>query len=273
MRRRSTGEPGAKQCTHSVHALESVFTDVCTERAHFVAQRAMSACRPLGSPSVDIESEKTILGKVVVNPDPDDDDVMVAWLQQGMQAARFGIPLRHVNAAHPPEVEEMQSILRSTRRVLVVALGCMALAVFVAAPAFGAYTSGAGALGIPTTVSAGEAVSLSFSGCAGATAVTVNFDSSSLGSITSDSSGNVNGSITIPSGASAGSHTVTASCADPAGGTLTVSQDVTVAGASTSGLPFTGATVLPLVFTALGLCVIGGIAAFATRRRRSTTAV
>ncbi len=166
----------------------------------------------------------------------------------------------------------MHSIFRRTSRVLVAAAGLTALSALVAAPAFGQYGGTTGALTIPTTVSAGEVVSLSFSGCAANTAVTVSFDSSRLGSLTSDSAGAVSRTITIPSSASAGSHTVTATCANPAGATLTVTQTVTVAAATaSSALPFTGANAVPVALIALGLCLMGGAATLVSRRRRSST--
>jgi LPXTG-motif cell wall-anchored protein len=97
-----------------------------------------------------------------------------------------------------------------------------------------------------------------------------------LGTATADADGVATLSVTIPSDATPGTHTITASGTGIDGEPLSVSTTVTVladgaAGAddgATGGLPRTGSDPMPIARIAAALVAVGGGLLFITRRRR-----
>jgi hypothetical protein len=100
--------------------------------------------------------------------------------------------------------------------------------------------------------------------------VTIALDNASIGSGKTDSSGAFSQSVTIPSDASAGTHSLTASdqCSS-----FVLGEQFTVNAASGSGLPFTGFVFWPLVGGGAGLVLAGALLISAGRRRRDFTSV
>jgi LPXTG-motif cell wall-anchored protein len=132
-----------------------------------------------------------------------------------------------------------------------------------------------------TTVVPGQTITVSGRVTAGATTVSFTFFSvaQSLGGATPAADGTFSSSVTIPTNAEVGSHTLVAN--DNAG--LEVSASLTVVSAGTAGagaatgagdLPRTGDdTSIPLARIAALLVAAGGIALFFARRRKSTADV
>jgi len=124
-----------------------------------------------------------------------------------------------------------------------------------------------------TTVAPGEAMVLGIQVCApGATASFVLDNSTTLGSGTADGSGRAEATVTIPSTTTPGTHTITGSCADPDGGTLTqvLSFTVTAPGAA-QPLPTTGSdSTTPMAQIALAAIAGGGLLVLLANKRRSS---
>jgi hypothetical protein len=97
--------------------------------------------------------------------------------------------------------------------------------------------------------------------------VVVRFDSTQVGTATSNAAGHFSTSVTVPSGASAGAHTITAS--DSCSTFVLATQFTVTAVSGSGGLPFTGAIFWPLLFGGSGL-VIAGLALVVAGRRRRT---
>jgi LPXTG-motif cell wall-anchored protein len=133
-----------------------------------------------------------------------------------------------------------------------------------------------------TTVVPGQTITVTGAVTPGATSVTFTFFSvaQDLGSATPDADGNVSTSLTIPTDATLGDHTITAT--DSTG--LEVSADVTVVSADGAGagapgaagaagaLPRTGSDSLPLLPVGAGLVAVGGVILLVTRRRLKASA-
>lgn len=134
-----------------------------------------------------------------------------------------------------------------------------------------------------TVVSPGEVITVSGMGCAASSTVSTRFDSTPVASTVADSAGNFRESVTIPTNATAGTHTITSTC-----GSVVLSSTITVrsattgtsggttgttggtTGTSTGGtLPRTGANSRPLVNMGLGLLAVGGLFLVVARKRRS----
>jgi hypothetical protein len=111
----------------------------------------------------------------------------------------------------------------------------------------------------------GSAVVVAGDGFSANCGVLVRFDSAQVGTATANAAGHFSTSITVPSDATAGTHTITASdqCS-----TFVLAQQFTVSADSGSGLPFTGAVFWPLLFGGSGLVVAGIALLVAGRRRR-----
>jgi hypothetical protein len=132
-----------------------------------------------------------------------------------------------------------------------------------------------------STVPAGGTVVVSTTGgpCyAPGSSVSLTFTSDpvSLGTVTANGAGQFSTTVTIPSNATAGTHTITASGPGASGGTLTISASLTVtrAGAAAAGAPgrlaFTGSTdTAPLLWISL-VALVSGAAMVVGARRRST---
>jgi LPXTG-motif cell wall-anchored protein len=129
-----------------------------------------------------------------------------------------------------------------------------------------------------TTVVPGQTITISGSMTPGATSITFVFASTptNLGSVTPAADGTFSADVTIPTDATAGSHTITAT--DSTGleitGALTVVSSAGAgAGAGAGGLPRTGdQTSIPLTRLAALLVAAGGAALFVARRRRASLA-
>lgn len=107
--------------------------------------------------------------------------------------------------------------------------------------------------------------------------VTLNGYSTALGSTTTNSSGDFSITVTIPTNATTGSNTITAT--DTSGyansAPLTLGSCVTTVAATsttttTSGLAFTGADIAGMAGVAAVAIGVGGILVLTTRRRRRT---
>jgi hypothetical protein len=90
-----------------------------------------------------------------------------------------------------------------------------------------------------------------------------------LATTTANGAGAINASVTIPSDAEAGSHTLSATGADPVGGTLVLRASLTVEGSTGSilGLPRTGGNIAALAIVAAAIFLVGGLFDVVTRRR------
>jgi hypothetical protein len=100
--------------------------------------------------------------------------------------------------------------------------------------------------------------------------ITVHSTAIDLATVSADGSGAIGTTVTIPSGLAAGSHTLTATGPDPAGGSHVLSQSITVSDSGPS-LAFTGGSVIGLGSVAVAVLVVGGLLVMVTRRRRLAT--
>jgi hypothetical protein len=96
--------------------------------------------------------------------------------------------------------------------------------------------------------------------------VVVRFDSTQVGTATSNSAGHFSTTVTVPSNASAGTHSITAS--DQCSSFVLATQFTVNAVSGSGGLPFTGAVFWPLLFGGSGLVVVGFLLVVAGRHRR-----
>jgi hypothetical protein len=91
-----------------------------------------------------------------------------------------------------------------------------------------------------------------------------------LGRTTTDAAGDFRTTVIIPSSADSGVYFLVASSG---GEVLAVVSMRMVAGATASGLPFTGGNVVPGLALGAGLIVAGGLLLFSVRRRRRSVTV
>jgi len=135
-----------------------------------------------------------------------------------------------------------------------------------------------------SVVSVRQTVLLSTAGCkapyAAGASIGITFASTqvSLGTATADGNGQLSASVTIPTDASRGEHTISASGPRPDGSArvLTVRVMVVVpgatVGASAGELAFTGSDALPFVWIALVALVLGSALVIGARRRATVRA-
>jgi hypothetical protein len=152
------------------------------------------------------------------------------------------------------------------RLTLALATGAAALVLF-GSPAYAQYQPAAAQVLGASTVAPGGTVSVTGHGCPPNTAVTTTFDDQQVGSTTSDANGDFHETITVPSNATPGQHTITSTC-----GSVVLSSTITVTGAgggstSEGSLPRTGFPVKGMVQIGLALVAAGG-AALALHRSR-----
>jgi adhesin/invasin len=123
-----------------------------------------------------------------------------------------------------------------------------------------------------TTVQPGSTVVVGGGGCAPGAAVTVTIASTptTLANVSAGSTGSFSVPVTIPQNIEGGTHTLTATCVAVDGGTITLTQQVTVAGAT--ALAFTGGNAGQLVAIALGALAVGALFVTVTRRRAGQAA-
>lgn len=143
------------------------------------------------------------------------------------------------------------------RRMLI--LGVMALALFVPA-AHAQYNPGTpGASVSDSTVTSGDTVTVTATGCEPGSTVTFYLDGNTLGSATADDSGTAAADVVITG--SPGAHQITNSCNDAV-------ISITIAGATAGALPRTGSdSSLPLAKIAIVLIAAGGLLIVAARDR------
>lgn len=117
----------------------------------------------------------------------------------------------------------------------------------------------------------GESITITGTGCPAGGNVTITFDNQPAGSTTANANGGFSASVTVPSNASVGSHTITATCVLGNGTTRRQTATVSVLGAAQAGmLPRTGTGLTtPLAASAALLIGAGSVAVVATRRRRT----
>jgi LPXTG-motif cell wall-anchored protein len=170
--------------------------------------------------------------------------------------------------------------MRTLKLLALSALFLGALAVPAAAQTYP--PSGGCALVLSrTVVPAGDTVVASTTGSpcyAPGSSETLTFTSDpvTLGTVTANANGQFSVTLTIPSNATAGAHTITSSGPGASGGTLVLSASLTVtrAGAPVAGAPgrlaFTGSSdTAPLLWIAL-VALVSGAALVVGARRRST---
>lgn len=143
------------------------------------------------------------------------------------------------------------------RRMLI--LGVMALALFVPA-AHAQYNPGTpGATVSDSTVTSGDTVTVTATGCEPGSTVTFYLDGNTLGSATTDDSGTASADVVITG--SPGTHQISNSCNDAV-------ISITIAGATAGALPRTGSdSSLPLAKIAIVLIAAGGLLIVAARDR------
>ena len=120
--------------------------------------------------------------------------------------------------------------------------------------------------GSDTTPDPGQTITVSGTGCAPGSNVNFLFDGQPNGGTTADGTGNFSGSLTVPSDASSGTHTVTAQC-----GAQVLAFEITVnpAVVAAPAIPRTGSSsTIPLTSVALALLAVGGLFVLFARRRR-----
>jgi hypothetical protein len=124
--------------------------------------------------------------------------------------------------------------------------------------------------GVSTSSSSGQPgshVTVAGDGFSKNCAVIIKLDSTKIGTGTSDGTGHFTTDVTIPSDASTGAHTLTAS--DTCSAFVLSSVFTVTAPSSGSTLPFTGLVFWPLVGGGAGLVIFGVGLVIAGRRRRA----
>lgn len=121
-----------------------------------------------------------------------------------------------------------------------------------------------------TTPQPGETITVSGQGCQANTPLTVFFDSTQIGSGTTDANGSFSISVTIPSDASPGHHTISVTGANCPGSNVLGIEVVAPSSASGGGGTLAGTGVAVVGIGALGVVLLAGGAMMlmAGRRRR-----
>jgi hypothetical protein len=155
------------------------------------------------------------------------------------------------------------------KKVLVV-LAVSGVATLLGLGAAGAvdYPATSGGLAVSSSsVAPGGRVTISGGGFAPGAQVQITVASTPtlLATVSADGSGSIQATVTIPSNLEPGTHTLSATGANPAGGTLVLTSTITV-----SGLALTGSNTGVLVGVALALLGAGVLLVVVTRRRRAS---
>src|SRR3954467_8966702 len=154
-------------------------------------------------------------------------------------------------------------------RRLTFAMICTGVAVvLLAAPASAQYQPTASQVLGSSIAQPGDSVTVTGTGCPPNSAVTTSFDNTQVGSTMANGAGEFSETITIPSSATPGTHTITSTC-----GSVVLSSTITIEGAGGTGtssgtLPRTGFPVNGLLQMGLGLVAAGG-AVFALSRSKA----
>lgn len=133
------------------------------------------------------------------------------------------------------------------------------------------YPPAAGALQVSDgEVTAGQTITVQGCGFAAGASVRVALGTVVLSTVLADATGGIETSVTIPASTAPGTHTLTATGQNSAGGTLVLSANVEVLGGG-SDLPRTGSSsTTPLAAAGVGLVLLGGAAVVVARRRRTS---
>jgi hypothetical protein len=154
------------------------------------------------------------------------------------------------------------------KRILMLTMAVLLATVGVAGARPAGYNTGGTIIVDDSTVLGSQVVKVSGSGCQPGSTVTLQFigpPNSTPVNVTANSDGTYSGNVQIPSGATAGAHTITATC-----GSQVLSTTVTVGTAGT-GLARTGTgSTLPLGTIGIGLVAAGGFVVLLARRRRTS---
>jgi len=119
-----------------------------------------------------------------------------------------------------------------------------------------------------TVVAPGSSVRVSGNNCASNAPVTLTLDGAPVAPTTADANGAFATTITIPTNASRGDHSLASSCASALGGTHVLGATVSV----NTALPRTGSrNTIPILTLAAGLVVLGAVLVTAVRHRPDTT--
>jgi LPXTG-motif cell wall-anchored protein len=152
------------------------------------------------------------------------------------------------------------------RRILMLTAAVLVATVGVAEARPGGYSTGGTITVDDSTVSPGQVVKVSGTGCAPGSTVTLQFVGPPAGTpvnTTAGSDGSFSGNVTIPTNATAGANSIRATC-----GSLVQNVTVTVSVGGT-GLARTGTdSSLPLTTIGIGLVAAGGFVVLIARRRR-----
>jgi hypothetical protein len=127
--------------------------------------------------------------------------------------------------------------------------------------------------GVKSTVAPGKTITVSGSGYAPNTTVTLAIYSAPqvLTTVVTDASGNFTATVTVPAGLEAGNHTLVASGVDSAGNLRYVNLAVTVSSSGKAMLAYTGANVVPPALGGLAAVALG-TGLIVVRRRASRSA-
>lgn len=167
-----------------------------------------------------------------------------------------------------------------TRRlVLSFAAALVALLTMAGSASAQQYPPQEGTLAANRTQAApGEPITISGTGCPN-TRVTVSFDNQVVGTTQGNAAGNFSFTFNVPSNASPGRHTITATCVLGNGQTRRMTTQITVVAAAAAArppragtLPRTGESPIPMALGGASLVALGAMAVIATRRRRSPVA-
>lgn len=140
-----------------------------------------------------------------------------------------------------------------------------------------AYPPAACELAVSTTlVRPGDPVAVSGGGFAPNSTVTLRFDSTQVGTAQTNSTGVLSTTVTVPTNAAPGTHSITAVGTDPSGRPRQLNATVSVLGVQVTrdrdvDLPRTGSSsTLPAGIAGIVLVGVGSAATVAARRRRTT---
>ena len=152
--------------------------------------------------------------------------------------------------------------------VLVLTIGAATGVAWSAVAGAQQYPPASGNLTVEITAEApGGAVHVSGTGCTAGSTVDLSFDTSSAGTANATNAGAFTATVTVPSSASTGTHTITSQCPSASGGFRVLAARVTVS----RTLPRTGSNaVVPLLMVSAGLLGVGAVLVATLRTRRSS---